>query len=142
MSRGSLPRICRVCGAGFWSHPSRVRRGGAKFCSSACSHKGRSRAWIAPLEDRLRAGYTRVSEDECWVWMRARNNHGYGQIGHDRKVVYAHRVSWELHHGRPVPDGKELDHLCRNPPCVNPSHLEAVTHRENCLRGARWPRSR
>lgn len=45
-----------------------------------------------------------------------------------------HRVVYELEYG-PIPEGRELDHLCRNRACVNPKHLEIVSHRENCLRG-------
>jgi hypothetical protein len=48
----------------------------------------------------------------------------------------AHIVYWEGEHG-PVPEGLELDHLCRNPPCVNPAHLEPVTHQQNMQRSAR-----
>jgi hypothetical protein len=50
------------------------------------------------------------------------------------KVLLAHRVSYELVKG-PIPEGLHLDHLCRTPLCVNPDHLEPVTHRENLLRG-------
>jgi hypothetical protein len=46
----------------------------------------------------------------------------------------AHKVSWEAING-PVPDGKELDHLCEVHLCVNPWHVEAVTHQENVVRG-------
>ncbi|MDP2917085.1 MAG: HNH endonuclease signature motif containing protein [Dehalococcoidia bacterium] len=48
--------------------------------------------------------------------------------------VSAHKFAYETLVG-PVPEGKELDHLCRNPPCVNPAHLEPVTHQENDIRG-------
>jgi hypothetical protein len=70
----------------------------------------------------------------CWEWQGARNDLGYGQLalaGHKR--VYAHRFSYEKFVG-PIPAGLQLDHLCRNPPCVNPTHLEPVTQRENLLR--------
>lgn len=71
----------------------------------------------------------------CWEWIGAKNNHGYGQIGiYKKPLQYAHRWSYEFHIG-PIPLGMSLDHLCRNPSCVRPEHLEPVTHRENCLRG-------
>ena len=69
----------------------------------------------------------------CWQWTGAKNDHGYGQLRLNGRVQYAHRVFYEDFVG-PIPDGLELDHLCRNPDCVNPAHLEPVTHRENMRR--------
>jgi hypothetical protein len=71
---------------------------------------------------------------DCWQWTAAKCSRGYGAFGVDRKPRRAHRVAYELVVG-PIPDGLELDHLCRNPSCVNPEHLEPVTHRENMRRG-------
>ncbi len=72
----------------------------------------------------------------CWVWQRARDRSGYGHIGasRSRNNLRAHRVAYELVKGL-IPDGLVLDHLCRNPSCINPDHLEAVTDRVNILRG-------
>lgn len=71
----------------------------------------------------------------CWNWTRTQSNLGYGYFYAIRGGgLLAHRVSWEYHVG-PVPYGMSLDHLCRNPSCVRPDHLEPVTHRENVLRG-------
>lgn len=76
--------------------------------------------------------------DTCWLWTGSRNKAGYGdfkvRVNGSLKVRRAHRWLYELEHGQ-VPDGLELDHLCRVPRCVRPEHLEPVTHRENMLRG-------
>lgn len=69
----------------------------------------------------------------CWLWTGSAPN-GYGQFGFNGKISRAHRVSYTLFKGS-IPEGLVLDHLCRQPSCVNPDHLEAVTIRENTLRG-------
>lgn len=69
----------------------------------------------------------------CWVWVGTLGGNGYGKVYFNGKPRWAHRVVYELH-GNKIPHGLELDHLCRNPLCVNPSHLEPVTHRENMMR--------
>ena len=70
----------------------------------------------------------------CWLWTGAAQRNGYGRFGMDGRTQFAHRVAYELHIG-PIPKGLHLDHLCRVRGCVNPAHLEAVTQRENTLRG-------
>jgi HNH endonuclease len=72
----------------------------------------------------------------CWIWQRAINKPGYGAV-HRReegKSRLAHQMMYERHKG-PVPEGCILDHLCRVRSCVNPDHLEPVTHKVNCRRG-------
>jgi HNH endonuclease len=71
-----------------------------------------------------------AAQNGCWLWTGPLDDNGYGRHG----APLAHRVIYELKIG-PVPDGTELDHLCRNPRCVNPEHLEPVTHAENVRRG-------
>lgn len=71
---------------------------------------------------------------ECWTWVAYCTPRGYGRYNLDGRICFAHRVAYEDQRG-PIPDGLELDHLCRNTSCVNPDHLEPVTRRENILRG-------
>jgi hypothetical protein len=90
----------------------------------------------SPPEKRFWAKVDKDGPGGCWIWTGALVR-GYGQTSiHGRKRVYTHRFSWELHRG-PIPPGLVLDHLCRNPPCCNPDHLEPVTNLENLRRAVR-----
>lgn len=88
-----------------------------------------------PLVDRFWSKVQKI-EGGCWLWTAAKNQNGYGIIGDDgrRGNVLAHRAAYRLVKG-PLPVSLEPDHLCRNPGCVNPDHLEWVTHAENIRRG-------
>lgn len=76
-------------------------------------------------------------DTSCWIWQMARNNGGYGiaRVPGTRKKTCAHRVVYEQIIG-PIPEGLELDHLCRVRECVNPAHLEPVTPRVNSRRSS------
>jgi len=99
---------------------------------------------VIPLETRLFAKIDAAGP--CWLWTggTAGGTPGdrYGYIGPGRRgsgpMLRVHRVVWELLVG-PIPEGLELDHLCRVRICCNPDHLEPVTHRENLRRGAHGP---
>lgn len=97
--------------------------------------------FIRPLDltgfDAQRRFWPRIARqlDGCWIWhgLRTKSPRRYGSLrilGHEHKV---HRVAYTLLVG-PIPEGMELDHLCRVKLCVNPTHLEPVTHWENGLR--------
>lgn len=71
--------------------------------------------------------------EDCWVWT-GHLRRGYGTLMRNGEHGYAHRFAYESLVG-PIPEGLQIDHLCRNRACVNPSHMEPVTRRENILRG-------
>lgn len=95
------------------------------------------RAGILPprptTEERF---WAKVNKTEtCWLWTAQIDADGYGHFRWDGKRGAAHRFAYEYFIG-PIPNGLQLDHLCRTRACVNPAHLEPVTCRENLLRGA------
>lgn len=120
--------ICPQCGTTVKRYRSHAR--GAKVhCSYRCArlsqHQDRPPPTVDPFASRVR-----VDERGCWIWSGHISREGYGRYGER----YAHRVMYERHKG-PIPDGTEIDHLCRVRSCCNPDHLEAVPHRVNSIRG-------
>lgn len=87
-------------------------------------------------QDELAARFfSKVTRTEsCWLWAATVIANGYGQFWANGRMRYAHRVAYEMLVGA-IPDGMQLDHLCRNRRCVNPKHLEPVAARVNTLRG-------
>lgn len=75
---------------------------------------------------------------KCWIWEGSKDGCGYGTFGLNRNTERAHRVSWWWRYGA-ILDGFELDHRCRVRACVNPEHLQAITHHENVLLGEAPP---
>src|SRR5688500_7558120 len=93
-------------------------------------------------EDILLSGV--VYEGECWLrTLGVRpgtqgNGGGYSRLYRHGKTVYAHRLAYETWVG-PIPQGKQIDHLCARRNCINPAHLEVVSSRENLIRGQTIP---
>jgi len=73
-------------------------------------------------------------ETGCWVWTARRDSDGYGHFKFVGCSLRAHRLAYRMLVGS-IPSWLEIDHLCRNPACVNPAHMELVAHQENCRRG-------
>ena len=73
--------------------------------------------------------------ETCWLWRGPLTPLGYGKFALKGRYRAAHRVAWELCN-EPIPEDREIDHLCRTRACVNPSHLDVVTRRENLLRSS------
>jgi hypothetical protein len=128
-------RICAVQGCGRVA-PSN-RRGWCSVHYSRYLTKGDPQApmvWDSTVttEDRF---WSKVDAGDCWQWTDSLATNGYGAFRTPSGSVRAHRWAYE-HLVGPIPDGLQLDHLCRNRGCVNPDHLEPVTLGENVRRGA------
>jgi hypothetical protein len=74
-----------------------------------------------------------VDENGCWLGWGHDNGNGYRRGRHDGRVVYGHRLAYELLVAT-IPDGYEIDHLCKNVACVAPEHLQAVPPYVNNMR--------
>lgn len=93
---------------------------------------------LAGLPQEIAAKIRPVPITGCWEWIGAKDSRGYGNVKIGGRVRKAHVVVYEALRG-PIAAGLECDHLCRVPWCVNPEHVEVVTHAENVRRGAaRW----
>ena len=96
-----------------------------------------------PVDERI-LRHILVDQNGCWVWQGQRYPHTdrqlpYGKINvgsrreGSRRNAKAHRISYETFVG-PIPEGLTLDHMCDNPPCVNPDHLVPMTQRANNIK--------
>ena len=93
------------------------------------SHRGKS-----AIERFLSCIKITKDSGNCWEWIGYKNPDGYGRMSFNGKMPRTHRFIYEYFNGS-ITNGLELDHTCKNRFCANPKHLEAVTHKENILRG-------
>jgi len=138
-----IPIECSHCHEPFLGSVAKaykVKIGKLRFCSKECRIASKYRK--VPVLERLLGRLNkngpipehRPELGPCWVWIGPLNENGYANLRDDDwRTVKAHRISFREHKGE-IPEGYEIDHLCRNRACSNPDHLEAVTHMENVQR--------
>lgn len=96
------------------------------------------------LPDRFWPKVAVADPDDCWLWLGAKDEKGYGRIrsgGVGEKMLLAHRASWLLEHGSLPPDKLLVCHHCDNPSCVNPHHFFLGTHKDNTQDSSRKGRA-
>ena len=91
---------------------------------------------MTPLERRIAERIVVEDHDgwDCWIWQGRKTHNGYARFSFASRDQGVYNLMYEILIG-PIPEGLELDHLCKRPACVNPFHCEPVTHRENLMRG-------
>jgi hypothetical protein len=114
---------CVVCGA-------TTSRG--LTCSQRCVGRYAQQKRRRPFADTFWALVERGETESCWRWRGFVGDKGYGAMWHreDKRLTRAHRIAYELTHGRFDPSA-DVRHKCDNPICVNPSHLELGSHADN-----------
>lgn len=126
---------CGECGVQrTLKHPTKAGRM-CRPCAAKIGSKAAIEANTRPAAQRFMQ-YVREVESGCWEWVGTLQRNGYSSFYYRGKIVRGHRWSYE-HFTAPIPQGKEIDHLCRNRKCVNPAHLEPVTSKENARRAMR-----
>jgi len=95
-------------------------------------------SWTEKDQRRFDAKIKLDDATGCWLWTGSDNGKGYGRFKYQGVGYRAHRLAWTLAKG-PIPDGLQIDHLCRVRGCVNPDHMEPVDNRTNTLRGDTLP---
>ena len=96
---------------------------------------------FASHEERFNSKFIVAPDSGCWLWMSPVSKDGYGQFSVGKKSHKAHRFSYERYIGG-IPEGLQLDHLCKTTICVNPRHLEVVTAKENISRSDSYNRNK
>ncbi len=130
-----LERFCIICGKRFEIFPSALTRTRGKYCGLQCTGVGKRR----PLIERFWENVWKT--DNCWLWTGAMQKYGIIQQSAaegGKRRLYAHRVSWVIHHG-PIPVGANVLHRCDNTICVRPDDLFLGTTQDNsadmCAKG-------
>lgn len=124
-------KICLYCKSQIFHREVESHWNRRKYCNARCS----GLAQIKPRTNTPEKFWEFVEKtSDCWIWNGVKDRKGYGVWCMRPRNQRAHRFSYMQLVGE-IPDGLVIDHLCRNPACVNPAHLEPVTQSINNIRG-------
>ena len=126
--------LCKHCGKAFESRDKRTFGFCGRSCYQAYTRQHSTERFWSHIDQS-------GGERACWLWLRHRQNKGYGFVKWHGRPRLAHRIAYTLTYG-PIPDGIEVMHICDTPACCNPSHLRLGTHADNMADMANKGRSR
>lgn len=132
MTSKNRSKNCINCRSEFHEKPreSNKQWDAREYCSMQCNNSSQKR--VTCIFERLER--FQIISDGCWSWSGAKDGNGYGIISNrnkgDKSPEKAHRVSYEKHNGE-IPKGMVIRHMCDNPECTNPEHLEIGTQTDN-----------
>lgn len=136
MTNAMRHKPCNECGVSFFEgkSDSNLQWEKRSFCSSSCANHFSSKRRRTDIFMRLEAKQVKTGDSSCWGWSGGTDSKGYAVLSNRRagfkSPEKAHRVSYELHKGE-IPEGMVIRHICDNPICTNPNHLEVGTQKEN-----------
>lgn len=137
MASKTIQSSCAFCLTPFKAFDRDVRLGMGRYCSRSCFYQARTRPITERFWEKVQiCSHGFNCKNCCWIWQAAKTPDGYGRFQVKNKACKAPRIAYILIYGK-IPHDMTIDHICYQPSCVNPSHLDICSIGENVRRACR-----